>query len=168
MNFDLTESTGKSGFDIDERMIPMRDGIKLYTKIWMPRNLTSPLPILLNRTPYGVPAHRNSDGWFQGMQSYWPFNVEGFILVIQDIRGRHKSEGEFVTFRATGHPKFSNSVDEASDAYDTIDWLVKNVRQNNGKVGMFGVSFAVQSLSLCLTNVASPSLRLFYFVTDLL
>lgn len=128
-----------SGFDVLEVFVPMRDGVTLYTKIWTPRNISLPLPILLNRTPYGTPEHRNSDGWFQGMMSYWQFNVEGFILVIQDIRGRHKSAGEFTTFHPPGQPAFSNSVDEASDAFDTIDWLVKNVKLNNGKVGQFGV-----------------------------
>jgi uncharacterized protein len=114
--------------------------LKLYTKVWTPRNMSSALPILLIRTPYGVPDHRNSDGWFQGMSAFWQFNVEGFIIAIQDIRGRHKSPGEFVTFKPPGQPTFSNSIDEASDAYDTIDWLVEYVGKNNGKVGMFGVS----------------------------
>ena len=120
------------GYDRTEVMIPMRDGIKLHTVIEAPRG-AAPLPILLHRTPYGagfadVMARRNKE-----------FAVDGYILVGQDIRGRFASQG---TFDMNRPPRASaNGTDESTDAWDTIDWLVKNVPHNNGRVGTIGVSY---------------------------
>src|SRR2546423_3450747 len=123
------------GFDKLEEMIPMRDGVKLHTIIYSPKSRTAPLPILFNRTPYGI------DNIYRGLPGSLKEQIdEGYILALQDIRGRFKSEGQFVMQRPTrpsGDPK---AVDEGSDAYDTIEWMIKNVPNNNGRVGMFGTS----------------------------
>ena len=116
-------------------MIPMRDGKKLNTVIFIPRNAKEALPFLLTRTPYGVseslmPELTNSE-----------LATEGFIFVLQDIRGRHDSEGAFEMLRMSRNRDDKNSIDESSDTYDTIDWLLKNIPNNNGKAGIFGISY---------------------------
>jgi len=124
-----------------EYRIPMRDGARLFTAVYVPKDATQTYPILLLRTPYTVAPY--------GVDNYpqWPASTEklvreGFIFAYQDVRGRIRSEGEFVNARpylpAKRGPK---DVDESTDAYDTIDWLVKNLPQNNGKVGIWGISY---------------------------
>jgi hypothetical protein len=119
-----------SSYERTEVMIPMRDGVKLHTVIERPSGAAAPLPILLQRTPYGagfadVMARRVND-----------FNLAGYILVGQDIRGRFESGG---TFDMNRPPRtMPSGTDESTDAYDTIDWLVKNVKNNNGKVVTVG------------------------------
>lgn len=120
-----------------EIMIPMRDGIKLFTVIYAPANVKEPLPFLFSRTPYGVSANPspNKSAYISDMAR------EGYIFVYQDIRGRYKSEGIYEMLRLMRDKKNPNSIDESTDTYDTIEWLTKNVPDNNGKVGMFGVSY---------------------------
>jgi len=123
-----------SAYTRTQAMIPMRDGIRLFAEIAAPRNATTPLPILMERTPYGA------DGSAVGRsRRAKELGLEGYILVLQDIRGRYGSEGEFDMNRPprSGHA----GTDESTDAYDTIDWLVKNVPNNNGRVGVYGVSY---------------------------
>jgi putative CocE/NonD family hydrolase len=117
-------------------MVPVRDGIKLETVIFTPTNARGPLPILFRRTPYGVPSDASSAG--QGSLS--ELARDGYIFVVQNLRGRFGSEG---TFELSSQADLENpkATSETTDAYDTIDWLVKNVPNNNGKVGMFGVSY---------------------------
>jgi len=120
-----------------EAMIPMRDGVKLYTQVYVPAQTTEKLPFLLVRTPYGAgplnPAR---------MAAALPeLTAEGFIIVSQDIRGRFKSEGDFVMLRQPRDPKDKKAIDESTDTYDTIEWLLKNIPNNNGKVGMAGTSY---------------------------
>jgi len=123
-------------YDIRDVMIPMKDGIKLHTAIYIPKGRNEALPILFIRTPYGIGgAGRN----FQG--SYKELADDGYIFAFQDIRGRYTSEGAFVMMRPARDRKDPGSIDEASDAYDSIDWLVKNVAGHNGRVGMLGVSY---------------------------
>jgi putative CocE/NonD family hydrolase len=122
-------------FDNSEVMIPMRDGVKLHTIIHVPKNVTQNLPIILNRTPYNVGAVDRVNESAELVQ-------EGFIFVSQDIRGRFGSEGEFVMLRQMRDKRASKAIDESTDAYDTIDWLIKNVPHNNGRVGMKGVSYS--------------------------
>jgi len=124
-------------FTRQEVMIPVRDGIHLQTVIFTPRQQSSPLPILLVRTPYGVPE--NERGLDSGR--YDDLIADGYIFVVQNIRGRFKSEGQFVMQRPVRDKSKPKSVDEGTDAYDTIDWLVKNVPNNNGRVGMWGISY---------------------------
>jgi predicted acyl esterase len=117
-------------------MVPVRDGIKLETVIFTPTNARGPLPILFRRTPYGVPSNASSAG--QGSLS--ELARDGYIFVVQNLRGRFGSEG---TFELSSQADLENpkATSETTDAYDTIEWLVKNVPNNNGKVGMFGVSY---------------------------
>src|SRR5207245_10211067 len=123
-----------SDYATSDVMIPMRDGVRLHTVIVTPKNATAPLPLLMERTPYGT----------EGVAASVPrrakrLGLDGYIHVEQDIRGRFGSEGAFDMNRPphSGHA----GTDESSDTYDTIDWLVKNVPNNNGKVGVFGISY---------------------------
>ena len=120
-----------------EAMIPMRDGVKLFTVILAPENQTEPLPILMNRTPYGV------KGWSSARLNGARTELvrDGYIFVFQDIRGRNESEGEFVMVRPPRRSRDAKSIDESTDTYDTIEYLIKNVPKNNGRVGIAGVSY---------------------------
>ncbi len=120
-----------------EAMIPMRDGVRLYTQIYTPAQSAEKLPILLLRTPYGTGQLNAS----RIAASLPELTAEGFIIVSQDIRGRFKSEGQFVMIRQPRDPKDKSAIDESTDTYDTIEWLVKNVPNNNGRVGMAGTSY---------------------------
>jgi len=126
-------------FEKTEAMIPMRDGVKLHTEIYAPRNSPEALPILMVRTPYGI---ANPDKGISNMiYRYSDMIPDGYIFVFQDIRGRYASEGKFQMLRPVHDPKDAKGVDESTDTYDTIDWLVKNVPHNNGRVGMDGTSY---------------------------
>ncbi len=125
-----------------EVLIPMRDGVKLFTSIYAPKDKSRTYPILLLRTPYsvapyGIDNYRASLG--PASEKYMR---DGYIFVYQDVRGRGRSEGEFVHVRPHIPVKKSKTdIDESSDTYDTIDWLVKNIGGNNGRVGMWGISY---------------------------
>lgn len=124
-----------------EVYIPMRDGVKLFTAIYTPKDASEKHPILINRTPY-----TSSPYGVDKFRAFWNnhykhYLKEGYIMVIQDVRGRWMSEGEFVDVRPYNPDKKGNEVDEASDTYDTIDWLIKNIANNNGRVGAFGISY---------------------------
>ena len=124
-------------FDAKEAMIPMRDGVKLYSQIYVPRVSSEPLPFLLLRTPYGT-GRLDSSRMANSMQE---LTADGYIIVVQDIRGRFKSEGQFVMLRQPREAKDAKAIDESTDAYDTIEWLLKNVPNNNGRAGMAGTSY---------------------------
>jgi putative CocE/NonD family hydrolase len=125
-----------------EQYIPMRDGTKLFTAIYIPDDHSEPHPILMTRTPYSsAPYGKDTlrDFWTTYQKAYLQ---ENYIMVIQDVRGRWMSEGEFVDVRPYNPVKKSEKdIDETTDCWDTIDWLVKNVPGNNGKVGMLGISY---------------------------
>lgn len=122
-------------YEKKEVMIPMRDGIKLFTVIYSPVNAKEPVPILIERTPYG-----SEDGMSPDKIPYVKdMAKEGYIFVTQDIRGRYKSEGQFVMNRPISDK--AGEVDESTDTYDAIDWLIKNVANNNGNVGQLGISY---------------------------
>ena len=125
-----------------ERSITMRDGIKLFTSIYLPKDTTELHPILMTRTPYSC-APYGEEKWRTYWRGYYRYYLrEGYILVTQDVRGRWMSEGNFVDVRPFIKDKKSNTdVDEASDTYDAIDWLIKNLPYNNGKVGVAGISY---------------------------
>jgi uncharacterized protein len=123
-----------------EHRIPMRDGVRLFTRVYVPKDDSELWPILFARTPYslkpyGTGNYQEPNGSFLGLAK------DRFILVSQDVRGRYGSEGQFVHVRPFNPSKGAKDSDESSDAFDTIDWLVKNVPRNNGKVGMFGISY---------------------------
>ena len=132
----LCAQTSESPFVRTETMIPMRDGVRLYTQLFVPTGTKERLPILFLRTPYGTgdlsPA--------QLAAAIPEIAADGYIVVNQDIRGRFKSEGKFVMLRQPRDPKDKSAVDESTDAYDTIEWLLKNT-PNNGRVGMAGTSY---------------------------
>ncbi len=124
-----------------EKYIPMRDGIKLFTSIYMPKDKSEKHPFLMNRTPYSC-APYGENNWRAFWGSHWKYYMrENYIIVIQDVRGRWMSEGEFVDVRPFNKNKAGNETDEASDTYDAIDWMIKNLPDNNGNVGVFGISY---------------------------
>lgn len=131
------QATPETSFDKTEVMVPTRDGVKLHTLIFTPRNAMTDLPILMSRTPYGI------DGMEEALSSpSLKYLVQdGYIFVFQDIRGRFESEGQFVMLRPVRNKKDPKAVDESTDTYDTIDWLLKHVPHNNGRVGMLGTSY---------------------------
>jgi putative CocE/NonD family hydrolase len=123
-----------------DAMIPMRDGTKLFTEILTPKNASEPLPFLITRTPYGVTD--DDHGVALGMRAYQELLRDGYIFVFQDIRGRYKSEGTFVMQRPPRRDKSNpKAIDESTDAYDTIEWLLKNVSNHNGRAGILGISY---------------------------
>jgi uncharacterized protein len=135
----------RSGFTQDnftwqEFMIPMRDGVKLHTIVLTPRKADVPLPILLERTPYDASSGLNESTPNLDAMVGTKFVGEEFIYVFQDIRGRFKSEGETLLYRVPRGTFNKTTTDETTDAWDTIDWLVKNIK-SNGKVGVWGTSF---------------------------
>jgi putative CocE/NonD family hydrolase len=135
-------------FDKTEHMIPMRDGIKLHTVVFTPKDRSRPLPIMFTRTPYGVPDKIN--GGFLA--------EDGYIFAFQDIRGRFKSEGEFVMQRPPRNRAEQGAIDESTDAYDSIEWMVKNVPGNNGRAGMTGVSYGGWLVTMALLD-PHPALK---------
>ena len=121
-----------------EVRIPMRDGTKLHTAIYTPRDNSQQYPIVINRTPYSSkPYGKNNFPARVGPNQY--MQQEGYIFVVQDVRGRWMSAGQFDNMRP--NKDADNSIDESSDTYDTIEWLLKNVPNNNGRVGMWGISY---------------------------
>ncbi len=148
-------ATAADRFEVSDVMIPARDGKRLHTKIFTPRlrqgsgaagSADEPLPIIFKRTPYGI---EGSAGNFNAY--YKALAADGYIFVFQDIRGKFGSEGDFVMqrparlrpagFGAAGSGGVGSEIDEGTDTYDSIEWLIKNVRNNNGRVGMLGVSY---------------------------
>ena len=124
-----------------EHMVPMRDGVKLFTTVYLPRDTTRTYPLLIKRTPYSV-APYGADKFAATLGPSEHFARAGYIFVNQDVRGRFQSEGEFV--QVTPHVAKKQrpaDVDESSDAYDTIEWLLQNVPGHNGRAGMYGISY---------------------------
>lgn len=123
-------------FSFSEVMVPMRDGTRLQTVIMVPRGAHAPLPILLRRTPYGVPAKP----YTEMPETLSTLAADGYILVVQNIRGRFKSEGTFSLAEDTRIDPGKGTI-ETRDGFDTVDWLIRNVPGNNGRVGIYGVSY---------------------------
>ena len=124
-----------------ERMVPMRDGIKLFTAIYIPKDSTEKHPILMRRTPYSSAPYGEQnfpDFWNSYQRLYFR---ENYIIVVQDVRGKFMSEGDFVDVRPYNPNKTGTQIDEASDTYDAVEWLIKNIPNNNGNVGAFGISY---------------------------
>jgi putative CocE/NonD family hydrolase len=127
-------------FDKTEVMIPMRDEIRLHTEIYSPKNAAEKLPFLIHRTPYG--PGQDPQGFRLALSGiYAELAQEGYIFVFQDIRGRYKSEGQFVMMRPPRARSDAQAIDESTDAYDTIEWLLHNVPNHNGRVGALGISY---------------------------
>ena len=154
----------KSNWRVEEFMVPMRDGVRLQTVVISKAGQAGPLPILVTRTPYGVPTQASFDLLATQQQnadavpvSKKELAADGYIFVTQNLRGRFKSEGTFLLTSQydANDPKQAN---ETNDAYDTVDWLVKNVPDNNGKVGMYGVSYDGLTAGLTLLH-PHPALK---------
>jgi len=131
----------RNNYNKIERTIPMRDGVNLFTSIYIPKDTTQDHPILMTRTPYSCKPYGSDnykDYWNSYKKTYFK---EQYIIVIQDVRGKWMSEGEFIDVRPFIFDKKGKNTDEASDAWDAIEWLVKNIPYNNGKVGVFGTSY---------------------------
>lgn len=126
-------------------MIPMRDGIKLHTVIFSPVGATHALPVLLQRTPYGANGSSIPDDSTLDVQSFGTYLgvmlKEGYFLVSQDIRGKYKSEGKMEIHQPLIHAIQKGAIDESTDTWDTVDWLMKNLKGNSGKAGLFGISY---------------------------
>jgi uncharacterized protein len=127
----------KSEYARQEVTIPMRDGIKLHAVILRPKDYTAPLPFLMERTPYGVDGNTP-----ESINPQQPeLAASRYIFVFEDIRGRYKSEGTFVMSRPMVDHRDPKLVDESTDTYDTVDWLLKNIPNNTGRVGVLGISY---------------------------
>lgn len=125
-----------------EQYITMRDGVRLFTSIYIPKDTTEKHPILLTRTPYSCAPYGANEYKPYWQVFYKEYLKEKYIMVVQDVRGRWMSEGKFVDVRPfIPEKKGSKDIDEASDTYDSIDWMVKNLHANNGNVGVFGISY---------------------------
>ena len=139
---DINEAWVKANYTKREEMIPMRDGAHLYTAIYEPIHSQKPSPILFTRTPYKAAPYGEtmSNRLWRSWQKY---AREKYIFVIQDVRGRWKSEGEFINVRPFVSEKEKNGkIDEASDVYDTAEWLIYHTRNNNGNIGIIGSSYS--------------------------
>lgn len=124
-----------------EVMVPMRDGVKLFTSVYEPKDGTTKHPILLRRTPYSCSPY-GVDAFPEIIGPSTLFHDKGYAYAVQDVRGAYMSEGTFVDVRPQiGPGKSATDVDESTDAYDTIAWLATNVTNNNGRVGMWGISY---------------------------
>lgn len=133
----------RSHYTKHEYRIPMRDGVRLFTAVYVPRDasLRRLYPILLNRTPYGA-APYGASRYRERLGPTAEYERDGFIFVIQDVRGRHMSEGEFVNMRPQLSQRSSRTeVDESTDTWDSIDWLLTRLPHDNGKVGLWGISY---------------------------
>jgi putative CocE/NonD family hydrolase len=131
----------RTKYNKQEVYIQMRDGVKLFTSIYTPKDTTRSYPMLLMRTPYSAEP-RGKDSFSNYMLYYYRFIKENYIMVFQDVRGRYMSEGKFEDIRPFIPDKKSNAdIDEASDTYDAVDWLVKNIKHNNGNMGVMGISY---------------------------
>jgi len=143
-----------SSFTVTKVMIPMRDGVRLETVIFSPKGATKPLPFLFLRSPYGVPEDESP----LLRENAKVLVADGYIFVAQNLRGRFKSEGTFVMARPPRDRADPRAIDESTDAYDTIEWLLHNVPNNNGRVGMTGVSYAAWTGTMALLD-PHPALK---------
>ena len=140
-----------------EHLIPMRDGVRLFTSVYVPKACTAPLPMVMQRTPYSV-APYGIDNYRTSIGPSDHFLKAGVIAVYQDVRGRYLSEGEWVEVRPHNPNKTAKAIDESTDTWDTIDWLVKHVPCNNGRVGMWGISYPGFYVSAGMID-AHPALK---------
>jgi putative CocE/NonD family hydrolase len=145
-------------FEKKELYITMRDGVKLFTSVYSPKNKTQSYPMLMMRTPYSCSPY-GPDQYTDRIPDYYTHLMkEGYIFVFQDVRGRYMSEGEYVDVRPFIPNKTGDQTDDNSDTYDAIDWLVNNIENNNGRVGIFGISYPGFYSTMSLPE-AHPALK---------
>ncbi|HEY1471386.1 MAG TPA: CocE/NonD family hydrolase [Candidatus Acidoferrum sp.] len=138
---DAPEFDVKEHYTKYEYRIPMRDGVHLFTAVYVPKDSSRPYPFLINRTPYSISPY-GVDQYRTQLGLSPDFDKAGYIFVLQDVRGRFMSEGKFIEMRPhIDGKKSTNDIDDSSDLYDTLDWLLKNVPNNNGKAGIWGISY---------------------------
>ncbi len=138
---DAPEFSVKEHYTKYEYRIPMRDGVRLFTSVYAPKDTSRAYPFLIDRTPYSVGPY-SVDQYRNQLGPSPDFDAAGYIFVFQDVRGRFMSEGQFLEMRPhLDNKKSSKDVDDASDLYDTIDWLLKNIPNNNGNAGIWGISY---------------------------
>jgi len=153
----------RTGFQYDRReaMIPMRDGVKLYTVLILPKDARN-APIMLDRTPYSADSQTSRVFGPLPENILSPLSAElvraGYIVAYQDVRGKFRSEGDYVMNRPIRGPLNPSAVDHSTDAWDTIDWLVKNVPEANGRVGTIGTSYDGFTTLMSLVN-PHPALK---------
>jgi len=144
-------------FDRATVMIPMRDSVRLYTEIYTPKEgRTQPMPFLMERTAYTLEG--DATHYTTSLADFTEMFPDKYIFVFQEIRGRYSSEGQFVFFRPPRDRSDPNAIDESTDAYDTIDWLAKNIPNNNGRAGLFGVSYGGWLATMALLD-PHPALK---------
>lgn len=141
-----------------EVYITMRDGVKLFTSIYTPNDLSEPHPILMTRTPYSCAPYGPDEYRSRIPNLYMHLVEEGYIFVVQDVRGKFMSEGTYEDIRPFIPHKTDTQTDDNSDTYDTIDWLIENVANNNGRVGIFGISYPGFYSTMSLPE-AHPALK---------
>jgi len=141
-----------------EYRIPMRDGVHLFTRVYVPKDDSQSWPIVLTRTPYALKPYGDDNYTTNPNGSFLTLAEDKFIIATEDVRGRYGSEGGYVHVRPFNPNKGPKDIDENSDAYDTIDWLVKNIPNNNGKVGVFGISYPGFYTSMSMIN-SHPALK---------
>lgn len=148
----------KANYIKSEHRILMRDGVKLFTSVYVPRDQSRKYPVMLNRTPYSVSPY-GPDAYKESLGPSPLFAREGYVFVYQDVRGRLMSEGEYVNIRPH-KPKKSGpaDTDESTDTYDTIEWLLKNIPNHNGRIGMWGISYPGFYVSVGMLD-AHPALK---------
>ncbi len=139
-HFDFDTAYARTHYNKYEYMIPMRDGVKLFTAVYVPKDTSRDYPFMMERTCYSV-APYGIDQYPYLLGPSEDFMKEGFIFVYQDVRGKHHSEGSWTEITPFIKNKTGLQHDEASDTYDAVDWLVKNIPHNNGKMGVWGVSY---------------------------
>ena len=140
-----------------EHRIPMRDGVRLFTRVYVPKDDSQTWPVIITRTPYALKPY-GADNYNDVSGSFRTLANDKFIFVTQDVRGRYGSEGEYMHVRPFNPNKRPKDTDENSDSYDTIDWLVKNVPNNNGNVGVFGISYPGFYTSMAMID-SHPALK---------
>ena len=157
-------TTAQEKFDVKanyvkrEHRIPMRDGVKLFTSVYMPKDTSRKYPIMLLRTPYTVSPY-GEDKYKEALGPSAHFMREGYIFVYQDVRGKFMSEGEYVNVRPYKSRKSGpTDIDESTDTYDTIEWLINNIPNHNGRVGMWGISYPGFYTSMGIID-AHPALK---------
>ena len=143
-NIVFAQTDSVTSYKKTSAMIPMRDGIRLYTVIISPVNFNKPVPVLITRTPYGASFPIPDDTVVTitpASFNNYLLAKEGYIFIYQDIRGKYKSEGNMQIHQPLIHATQKGAIDESTDTWDTVDWLIKNVPDNNGKAGIFGISY---------------------------
>lgn len=145
----------KAHYNKQEVLIPMRDGVRLFTIVYTPKDTSQPVPILLTRTAYGI-APYGPDAYRQTLGPSAAFATEGYIFVYQDVRGKWKSEGDFIHHRP--FVRGSNQPNESTDTYDTIGWLLEHIPNHNGRVGQWGISWNGWQVSMGMID-AHPAIK---------